>query len=149
MQPGFSIVLETDCSYSIIHEKISQWAGSWLNFEKVEDGNRYSIVSENGVTGVSQKTVILCKELDSMNAISGIDSGQVLLLESALLTIDDDIENPGLGVPAYPNLRPSSLFFELLKEGQWFRNGLNISNKAKMIGFDDVKSISEPLTFFQ
>lgn len=140
MQPGFSITLETDCDQKLIHDKISRWGGKWLVFEELEDGERYTVVTDNPKNGVSQKTVIYCKNVDSDSLVSAIDSGKIIQFESALQTIDDDDpDNPSIGIPAFTNLRPSSLFSDLLSDGKWYRNGLNISNKAKRIGFDDVE----------
>ena len=140
MQPGFSITLETDCDQELIHNKISRWGGKWLIYEEFEDGERYTVVTDNPKNGVSQKTVIYCKNVDSDSLVSAIDSGKIVQFESALLTIDDDDpDNPSIGIPAFTNLRPSSLFSDLLSDGKWYRNGLNISNKAKRIGFDDVE----------
>ena len=142
MQPGFSITLETDCDQELIHKKISTWGGKWLIQEEFEDGEKYTIVTDNAKSGVSQKTVIHCKRAESESLISGIETGKIINFESALLTIDDDDpDNPSIGIPAYSNLRPSSLFSDLLNDGNWYRNGLHISNDAKRIGFDDVEEI--------
>ena len=131
MQPGFSITLETDCDQELIHDKISRWGGKWLIYEEFEDGERYTVVTDNPKNGVSQKTVIYCKNADSDSLVSAIDSGKIIQFESALLTIDDDDpDNPSIGIPAFTNLRPSSLFSDLLSDGKWYRNGLNISKRC-------------------
>ena len=146
MQPGFSVTLETDCDRELIHEKICKWGGKWTIIEEFEDGDKFTIVTDNPTNGVSTKTVIYCKNSNELSLNSGIETGHIIHVESALLTIDDDDpDNPSTGIPTYTNLRPLSLFSVLMDDGKWYRNGLNISNKAKRIGFDDVNEIWETI----
>ena len=133
MQPGLRLVLTTNCDEEVIENKIKKWAGEYLNSEFFDGKKIFNIISNNGLKGIVQQILIIIQESNEELYPTK------LIIESAIKSDEeDDPSEQVAGSPDYDKFRPLSIISDLLEDGDWIRNGNNITNKPKEITFDNV-----------